>query len=177
MDFRRLVLWGVLIGTAACKHEPEYKGPGRVTEAEIEGEQGEQSGAGLALEAWYQARFADPGQVNPTSLMPAYEKLKQHTRSPDKANWRSIGPKNIGGRTLCLAFHPTDPNVIYAGSASGGLWKTSSSGIGYHGWVQVPIDLPVYSVASILISPRNPNLMFIGTGEVYNKAAAAPGIV
>ncbi len=178
MDIRRPVLWGILLLTAACRLDtPEYQGPKSISESETEGETGEQSGAGLALEAWYQARFADPGQVNPPSLMPAYEKLKQHTRTPDKASWRSIGPKNIGGRTLCLAFHPTDPNVLFAGSASGGLWKTSSSGLGYHGWVQVPIDLPVYSVASILISPRNPNLMFIGTGEVYNKAAAAPGIV
>ena len=136
----------------------------------------EQSGAGLALEAWYQARFSNQTEVPFNILLSEYQKGKRHYRTPDKAKWKSIGPKNIGGRTLCMAFHPTDPDVIYAGSASGGLWRTNSSGIGYNGWVQVPIDLPVYSIASILISPKNPDLMFIGTGEVYNKLASVPSI-
>ena len=136
-----------------------------------------QSGAAQALDQWVNVRFDGQTKVSANALIDASSKLKSTFRAVDKADWRAIGPKNIGGRTLCLAFHPTDPNIIYAGSASGGLWKTSSAGIGYHGWVQVPISLPVYSVASILISPRNPDILLIGTGEVYNKENSAPGIV
>ncbi len=40
--------------------------------------------------------------------------------------WQSMGPVNLGGRTLCIAFNPQNPNTIYAGSASGGLWRSFS---------------------------------------------------
>jgi len=177
-----VVLWGFFCIIWACHMESGSRDRNeRGEEYERRGEPGEskgekQSGAGLAMEAWYQARFSDQVDVPHTALWSGYIKGKQHNRSPDKAKWKSLGPKNIGGRTLCLAFHPTNPDVIYAGSASGGLWRTNSSGIGYNGWVQVPIDFPVYSIASILISPKNPDIMFIGTGEVYNKAASVPSI-
>lgn len=144
----------------------------------IESEEGTQSGAGIALDAWSGVRFNQAeASVSSDRLIDAYNSSKRFLRTADKAKWKSIGPKNIGGRTLCLAFHPFDPDIIYAGSASGGLWKTFSSGIGYNGWVQVPIDLPVYSIASILISPKDPDIIFCGTGEVYNKNYSAPGIV
>ncbi|KAB2838231.1 MAG: hypothetical protein F9K45_11615 [Melioribacteraceae bacterium] len=42
------------------------------------------------------------------------------TNEPDP--WKSIGPNNIGGRTLCIAINPKNPETIYAGSAGGGLW-------------------------------------------------------
>lgn len=136
-----------------------------------------QSGAGIALDQWVNTRFGTNQEVSVDAIVDASKNVRSSFRTSDKAKWRTLGPKNIGGRTLCLAFHPTDANIIYAGSASGGLWKTSSAGIGYHGWVQIPINLPVYSVASILISPHNPDILIIGTGEVYNKQNSIPGIV
>jgi len=42
--------------------------------------------------------------------------------------WTPLGPMNFAGRTLCLAFHPTNPNIMFAGSASGGIWKTTVGG-------------------------------------------------
>ncbi|MDZ4707368.1 MAG: T9SS type A sorting domain-containing protein [Saprospiraceae bacterium] len=179
-----LLLWGFYLLFLGCHtdNRPDQKTfPSGSHETNSKGEPdskpGEkQSGAGLSLEAWYQARFSDQAEIPYNTLWSEYNKGKHHSRTPDKAKWKSIGPKNIGGRTLCLAFHPTEPDVIYAGSASGGLWRTNSSGIGYKGWVQIPIDLPVYSIASILISPKNPDILFIGTGEVYNKAASIPSI-
>jgi len=136
-----------------------------------------QSGAGQAIDQWIAVRFNENTKVSANALVDANLKIKSNYRAQDKAKWNAIGPKNIGGRTLCLAFHPTDPNVIYAGSASGGLWKTTSAGKGIQGWVQIPISLPVYSIASILISPRNPEIIFLGTGEVYNQNNSIPGIV
>ncbi|MEP7267025.1 MAG: T9SS type A sorting domain-containing protein [Saprospiraceae bacterium] len=142
-----------------------------------DGEDEKQSGAGIAMDEWVNVRFSNSDQVSSNALIDAQQKVKTNFRAADKAKWKALGPMNIGGRTLCLAFHPTDPDVIFAGSASGGLWKTSSSGKGYHGWIQVPINFPVYSIASILISPKNPNIIFLGTGEVYNKDISIPGIV
>src|SRR6185295_129360 len=44
--------------------------------------------------------------------------------------WQSIGPNNLGGRTLSIAFDPADTSIIWLGSASGGLWKSTTGGIG-----------------------------------------------
>lgn len=44
--------------------------------------------------------------------------------------WTPLAPKNFAGRVLCLAFHPTNQNIMWAGSAGGGLWKTTNGGTG-----------------------------------------------
>lgn len=41
---------------------------------------------------------------------------------------RNIGPAKMGGRTVALAGVNDQPNIVYAGTASGGVWKTTNSG-------------------------------------------------
>ena len=134
-------------------------------------------GAALAMEEWAMFRSYPEGKIWSRNLTVAHETKKAtlNTRGFDES-WEPIGPKNIGGRTLCLAFHPTDQNIIYAGSASGGLWKTTSQGIGYSAWEYVPTGHPVLGVPAIAINPDNPDEMYIGTGEVYNYTQAMPGV-
>ena len=84
-------------------------------------------------------------------------------------------------RTLFLAFHPDNPDIIFAGSASGGLWKTTTAGtagIGIEAWERVPTGFPALAVSAIVIAPDNPDVMYIGTGEVYSLFEnAQPGII
>ena len=87
------------------------------------------------------------------------------------SKWTSMGPTNGGGRTLCIAFNPQNPNTIYAGSASGGLWRSYHLGEG-NTWERVPTGFPVLGVSSVAIDPMDTNIMYIGTGEVYNYVAA-----
>jgi photosystem II stability/assembly factor-like uncharacterized protein len=75
---------------------------------------------------------------------------------------------------LCIAFHPTDSNIIYAGSASGGLWKTETQGIGRYAWKSIPTGFPVLGVSSIAINPDNPDVIYIGTGEVHGTWVSNP---
>jgi len=82
--------------------------------------------------------------------------------------WQELGPHNIGGRTLTLAFNPQDPNTIYAGSASGGLWRTRTGGVGALAWEYMPTGHAVLGVGSIAIAPDDSNTIYIGTGEVYS---------
>ncbi len=96
--------------------------------------------------------------------------------STDPEPWQAIGPRNIGGRTLAIAFNPQNPNTIYAGSASGGLWRSTSGGIGPNAWEYVPTGFPVLGVSSIAIAPEDSNIIYIGTGEVYGSAVTQPGI-
>ena len=60
---------------------------------------------------------------------------------------------------------------MFAGAASGGLWKTINGGTGAGSginWTQVATGFPVIGVPAIAINPLNGNEMYIGTGEVYN---------
>src|SRR5207253_6300895 len=44
--------------------------------------------------------------------------------------WRSIGPANTGGRVddFAVAKIPGSPDVIYVGTASGGIFKSTTAG-------------------------------------------------
>jgi photosystem II stability/assembly factor-like uncharacterized protein len=88
------------------------------------------------------------------------------------AGWAALGPTNGGGRTLTLAFDPNDPNTVYAGAASGGLWRSTSGGVGAAAWQRVPTGFPELGVSSIAFEPGSSSVLYIGTGEVYNYRTA-----
>ncbi|MBP7185104.1 MAG: hypothetical protein KBA06_06320, partial [Saprospiraceae bacterium] len=134
--------------------------------------------AGKAFDFWNYMRSYPSGIIrNDVWEKAFYDNKNSESTSRLSANWQAIGPKNIGGRTLCVAVHPLDSNIIYLGSASGGLWKSTSGGLGAQAWQYVPTGFPVLGVASIAINPQNPNEMYIGTGEVYNLENSTPNIV
>lgn len=91
--------------------------------------------------------------------------------------WEPIGPNNIGGRTLCIALHPQDTNVMWTGSASGGIWRSQTAGRGAAAWQRVETGFPLLGVSALAIDPTNPNVLYAGTGEVYNLENSAPGPV
>jgi photosystem II stability/assembly factor-like uncharacterized protein len=139
-----------------------------------------QSGAAQALDQWTFSRAYPFGTIpiDKLTLAFAQRNLEIQLRDNENDNWEALGPKNIGGRTLCLTFHPNNPDIIYAGSASGGLWKTTSAGVGVAAWERIPTGFPALAVASIAIDPSDPDVMYIGTGEVYSTFQnTMPGIV
>jgi photosystem II stability/assembly factor-like uncharacterized protein len=139
-----------------------------------------QSGAATAMEFWTQIRSYPDQIISVKPLSEAFEArqaLAMQRGNGPTANWEGIGPKNIGGRTISLAFHPEDPNQIFIGSAGGGLWKTETAGVGAEAWSYIPTGFPVMGVGAIAINPDNPDEMYIGTGEVYNYNAAQPGSI
>lgn len=89
------------------------------------------------------------------------------SQSPDPEILKSIRPRNIGpgamsGRITAIAVDPTHPEVIYAGAASGGVWRSKSGGTR---WEPIFDKAPTQSVGSIAVSPRNPDEIWVGTGE------------
>ena len=95
-------------------------------------------------------------------------------RSPEP--WKTLGPTNIGGRCLSLAIDPIDTSIVYVGSASGGLWKSTTGGIGPVAWSYVETGFPVQAVSAIVINKSNPNIIYIGTGENYGYHASLNGL-
>ncbi len=90
------------------------------------------------------------------------------------ADWKEIGPSTVPtnmlsykssgiGRINCIRFHPTNQNVVWAGSSSGGLWR---SGDGGKSWELFPIA-GVWSpgISDIAIASSNANVMYVATGD------------
>ena len=75
---------------------------------------------------------------------------------------RSIGPGAMSGRITAIDVVVNDRDVMYAGSASGGLWKTTSGGIN---WEPVFDKEAVMSIGAVAIQQSNPSVIWVGTGE------------
>src|SRR3954463_16211584 len=74
--------------------------------------------------------------------------------------WRYVGP--VGNRVASVVGVPGDPNVYYAGGASGGIGKTVDAGI--H-WSPIFDEQDVSSVGALAVAPSNANVVWAGTGE------------
>src|SRR6266446_89626 len=83
----------------------------------------------------------------------------------NNAGWTDLGPHTIGGRTLAiLPVHQDGRVVLYAGAASGGVWRSHNDGAN---WVQTEDLMPNLAVASLAADPKDASgkTLFAGTGE------------
>ena len=122
------------------------------------------------------------GHVPPDGLMRAKRQVDQMRRvqamdptmarsaglSP--AGWTWLGPGNVGGRVRSIVVNPVVPSTWFAGGVSGGIWKTVDSGA--H-WEPVNDFLSNLSIATIVIQPGNPSVMYAGTGEFAQSLQGA----
>ncbi|MBS1758563.1 MAG: hypothetical protein JST23_00465 [Bacteroidetes bacterium] len=79
-------------------------------------------------------------------------------------NWkpRNVGPAGMSGRITAIDVVVDNPNIIYLGAASGGVWKTTNSG---NSWTPIFDEQPTQNIGSISIQQSNPNIVWVGTGE------------
>jgi photosystem II stability/assembly factor-like uncharacterized protein len=89
---------------------------------------------------------------------------RQEAAGISRNNWTWIGPGNIGGRVRAILVHPSNPNIMFAGSVSGGLWKTTNGGAS---WTVVSDFLSNMAISSLIMNPSNSNEMWAGTGEGF----------
>jgi photosystem II stability/assembly factor-like uncharacterized protein len=75
---------------------------------------------------------------------------------------RSIGPAGMSGRVTSIDVVLKNPQTIYVGTASGGLWKSTSGGTA---WEPIFDTLAVASIGDVAVDQRNPDLIWVGTGE------------
>jgi photosystem II stability/assembly factor-like uncharacterized protein len=76
--------------------------------------------------------------------------------------WRSIGPFRAG-RVAAVAGIPGNSAVYYMGSPGGGVWKTVDGGVV---WTPIFDQMHVASIGAIVVSPSNPDVIYVGTGDV-----------
>ncbi len=78
------------------------------------------------------------------------------------SSWQNLGPTNFAGRVSAVAVDPSNPNVIYRGTAGGGVWKTTDGGTT---WTPLTDDLGNLSIGAVAVAPSKPQTVYVGTGE------------
>ncbi len=82
------------------------------------------------------------------------------------------GDTDASGRVASIAVHPTNPNVAYAATASGGLWKTTDGGAN---WTPLTDTLSNLNSGWVTLDPGDPEIVYLGTGE-YATGASGDGL-
>jgi photosystem II stability/assembly factor-like uncharacterized protein len=98
--------------------------------------------------------------------------------SIQKSRWIPRGPGNVGGRTRAMMLDMGDPtrNTMFAGGATGGLFKTNNLKSGSTTWNRINDYLDNLTVNCLVQDPRNPKIMYFGTGDIDGNDANGNGI-
>lgn len=90
-------------------------------------------------------------------------------------SWRAIGPAMFAGRVADVAGVPGNPDILYVGAASSGLYKSTNGGITFEPVFETGHTL---SIGAIAVQPDRPDEVYVGTGEgaVRNSISFGDGI-
>ena len=109
-------------------------------------------------------------QKRPREELAPAAALRVDTTVYSRLRWRHVGPE--GNRVTSVAGVAGDPNVYYAGAASGGIFKTTDGGV--H-WSPMSDSLPVSSIGALAVAPSDPNVVWAGTGEPFIRSNISLG--
>jgi photosystem II stability/assembly factor-like uncharacterized protein len=100
-------------------------------------------------------------------------------------DWVFIGPNPIplgqtqgtrvpvSGRTISIAIHPTNPDIVYVGTAQGGLYKSINGGTNWSKLFE--FELETLAIGAITIDPTDSSIVYVGTGENGQSADSFAG--
>lgn len=159
----------------------EYKRTSRpVSREEQEKDAKERNGEGRDYHfdrwVWYWQNHLDENGylVSPVKTWQEWQAWKEKKSrataktTTNSSDWKFHGPSASGGgyegigRINTIAFHPTDSNTFIAGSAGGGAWRTTNGGMT---WTSITDQLPVLGVSDIDYNPKNPDVLYLCTGD------------
>lgn len=128
---------------------------------------------------WYIQSRAYPGTSIPENWRTeALQHIKDNNLSSSfselqaELNWTQLGPGNIGGRVRSMVINPSNTSIMYIGSVSGGVWKTTNGGTS---WAPCKDDMDNLAVCSMVMDPNDPNIIYAGTGEGFFNLDAVRG--
>jgi photosystem II stability/assembly factor-like uncharacterized protein len=115
------------------------------------------------------------------------ELAEQQARLPeiDPAFWTQIGPAPIpngqtnpptnpvSGRTVAIAVHPANPDIVYVGAAQGGVYRSLDGGLN---WTPIFDSAMSLAIGSLVLAPSNPEILYVGTGEPNGSADSFFGV-
>ena len=100
------------------------------------------------LKWFYEQRTLNGELPPPGARWAAWERKRELEARAGRAGatWFTLGPTNLAGRMLAIDFDPTNPTTVYAGAASGGVWKSTDKG---DTWVPRSDELPSLAVGGL----------------------------
>jgi photosystem II stability/assembly factor-like uncharacterized protein len=128
--------------------------------------------------AWLQRTFpywkADPVAYR-KEIQKAQQMRKTSSQSTSQVELTLLefaGPTNIGGRISDIEFNPQDPSIVYAGAATGGVFKSLDMG---NSWFPIFDEQANLTIGDIAVDPVNSNTVYVGTGEANGGHNNFPG--
>jgi photosystem II stability/assembly factor-like uncharacterized protein len=119
------------------------------------------------------AHAADKKAKDPAKPAPAAAAAPSDYNTALKPlKFREIGPATMGGRIDDFAVVESNPDIIYVGSASGGIFKTVNGGTT---WEPVFDDQSVSTIGDVTVAPSDPSIVWVGTGEANNRQSSSWG--
>ena len=141
-------------------------------------------------EYFMEPRVDENGYFDPNNLYHEWVKYQKKQSAlairGEMANWTHMGPDDTpvdinsptwrrgSGRINCVSFHPTNPDVIFAGAPSGGFWKSTDGGAS---WTTTTDHLPSIGVSDIAVHPADPDIIYIATGDGDARDTYSAGIL
>lgn len=123
--------------------------------------------------------------VSPKLRREAIASLEAAQRSAASTpGWTALGPAPIpngqttptsavSGRTISVAIHPTNPNIVYVGTAGGGLYRSTDGGTN---WLPLMDNALSLAIGALAIAPSQPETLYVGTGEPHFSADSFFGV-
>ena len=157
-----VVLTGVLIITQQ-KEKPEMP-------LEFIGVEGEKN---MIPNDWFAYQKMWPHKtLNRKAMIEGMRQAQLMPERKDDYSWELVGPTNIGGRITDIEFHSDEPEVLYVGAATGGVFKSENSG---NSWINTFVDVPNVNIGDICIDPNDKETVWVGTGEPNNASLSYYG--
>ena len=125
----------------------------------------------LFLQASTLAQPPASGGVARLNAWPQHLAMQKASPFNDQ-NWKTLGPKFVGGRIESIDVPRGDRNTIYAGVGAGGIWKSENGGLT---WRPIFDKESTFAIGDITIAPSNPNVIWAGTGECHLSRTSYPG--
>ncbi len=138
---------------------------------------------------YFQQRWDAPFDVAYEGRIEAIRQLNKQNgqMAPFAANgyWTAIGPfpipngqttttsTPVSGRVTAIAVHPTNADIVYVGTAQGGVWRSLDGGAN---WTAIFDNAASLAIGALALAPSDPTILYVGTGEPNLSADSFFGV-
>lgn len=129
-----------------------------------------------AVRFWFEMRTYPLGYLPENWLTDALKHIEENNIAEGlkvtNQTWTQLGPTNIAGRVRSVVIDHTNSSILYTGSVSGGVWKSTNEG---QTWFALKDNMENLAVASLVMDPSNNQILYAGTGEGFFNFDAIRG--
>ncbi|MFN4111672.1 MAG: WD40/YVTN/BNR-like repeat-containing protein, partial [Ignavibacteria bacterium] len=129
-----------------------------------------------AVKFWFEMNSFPLGYIPENWRAEALKHIEENNLIDDskvtELNWTKLGPTNMAGRVRSIVIDYTNPSILYTGSVSGGVWKSTNEG---QSWFPLKDNMENLAIASLVMDPSNNNIIYAGTGEGFYNLDAIRG--